>query len=170
MHAWLQERWVLCKICNFLTTNFRTFDAFWCILVEVQTGLGKTDRWPQLQDVMLLQKMKAADEKQSNWNEQNQIDRKSIFWCQFTVDHLHCLFWKSSLWTVTDRLAPQLSFEMYLSTFWNVFVYILECICLNSKMYLLITFIVFSERAACELWPIVLRCRLIDFESRFWQW
>ena len=157
------------------------FATFWRQVFSLLMHFGafwlryKLD-WVKLTDGPVARCDAAAKDESCWW------EAIKLKWTESNWSKEHLLMsihsWSPSLSFLKEQLVncdrsscpSQVSFEMYLSTFWNVFVYILECICLNSKMYLLITFIVFSERAACELWPIVLRWRLINFESRFWQW
>ena len=59
--------------------------------------------------------------------------------------------WKNTSWYWFCFLIH----EMYLSTFWNVFVYILKCICLHFAMYL------------STFWNeffFILQCICLDFE------
>ena len=116
------------KFATFRRKFFSLLMHFRCILVEVQTGLGKSWQIGAVARYMMLQKIKLEAIK-------------------LKVDHLRCL------------LCICISEHC-------ICICIFLCSDVNSQ---LISFIVFCERAACELWPIVSRWRLIVFESRFQQ-
>ena len=117
MHARLQNRVFGAKFATFQRKKISLLMHFRCILVEVQTGLGKSWQIGAVARYKMLQKIKLEAIKLK-------VDHLrcllcicvfvylyivfvfyiSMFWCQFTVDKLHCLLWKSRLWTVTDRL------------------------------------------------------------------